>query len=232
VASTTVRLIGDVHGQYDRYLRIAKGSDWSIQLGDLGFNYVCLNELNGFEHRIVSGNHDNIPASRTYRHFLGDFGVFRHANLPFMFMRGGFSIDWRYRTPGLDWWSEEELATQEMLDALHLYKLARPRYVISHECPEQIIWQAFGPATFDGDILRPSRTAILLGQMFDFHKPDIWFFGHYHRWYDATIYGTRFICLPELGVADLTIEEGFITDVAKKTPVYDASGQMSLRSHD
>jgi hypothetical protein len=107
-----------------------------------------------------------------------------------------------------------------MVDALYEYKRAKPRYVLSHECPSSVILPAFGPAHFDGDLLRPSRTAYLLQKMLDAHRPDIWFFGHYHRWYDAVIQGTNFVCLPETGVADLTVESGVITSFSKRSPTW------------
>ena len=34
-----LRIIGDVHGHYDRYVKLAKKARHSIQLGDLGFDY-------------------------------------------------------------------------------------------------------------------------------------------------------------------------------------------------
>ena len=68
-----LRIIGDVHGWIDKkyphkysykhstsYLDITKGCEYSIQLGDMGFNYKPLQKLKPRGHHIFfPGNHDN-----------------------------------------------------------------------------------------------------------------------------------------------------------------------------
>ena len=40
-----MRFIDDVHGKIDQYLKIIADCDESIQVGDMGVGFVCLNEL-------------------------------------------------------------------------------------------------------------------------------------------------------------------------------------------
>jgi predicted phosphodiesterase len=55
----SITVIGDAHGQYDRYVKMARKRDYTVQIGDLGFKYGCLENLDGEKHKVVGGNHDN-----------------------------------------------------------------------------------------------------------------------------------------------------------------------------
>ena len=54
-----VRIIGDVHGKYGEYLHLTDDAEYSIQLGDMGFSYNHMKELNPLNHTFFGGNHDN-----------------------------------------------------------------------------------------------------------------------------------------------------------------------------
>lgn len=208
---TTLRLIGDVHGQYDRYVKLASKAEYSVQVGDLGFEYTCLKALEPARHKVLAGNHDNYSKWDTERfifmqtgHFLGDFGTHEIPGFPpFFFLRGGYSIDHMYRTPEVNWWSDEQLSQRRLIEAMRFYQEKKPHWVITHECPGSLIDAAFGQKTWDGERLFPSMTAACLDRMLCIHRPKYWFFGHHHKAWKMEIEGTTFCCLPELGIVDL-----------------------------
>jgi len=203
------RIIGDVHGKLRRYIEIASVVDYSLQIGDLGFDYAPINVLNPENHRVLGGNHDNYevdPESGEFvvqtKHFLGDFGVHVVPGVcEFFYVRGGNSIDRKYRTFGLDWWPQEELNSRQANEALEKYKEIKPAFIVTHECPVSVI-DFVSTMPPDAGIL-PSFTAKLLEAMLDYHRPKLWIFGHHHKFTDITIQETRFICLPELGYIDI-----------------------------
>ena len=117
---------------------------------------------------------------------------------PIYFVRGGHSIDKEYRKLGLDWWPDEQLSYVKMIEALDAYVASKPQIVISHECPKRIIPEVSTLSSWKGNPIPPSATALLLDKMFDVYKPKYWFFGHYHKSWQAIIEGTNFVCLDEL----------------------------------
>lgn len=210
MSKPNLRLIGDVHGNIEQYMTIARGAEYSIQLGDLGFDYSLLQtDFSPEFHRVLAGNHDNYESVdgnfvNQTPHFLGDFGVLHVPKVgDVFFVRGGRSIDHRHRTLGLDYWPDEELSHARANEAFELYKNARPDLVISHECPRSVIRHVSSFDYFDGAPVVPSFTANLLQEMLDAHRPSVWYFGHYHKRYMRTINGTEFNCLEELEHCDI-----------------------------
>lgn len=63
--SVHFRLIGDVHGNLESYLKVAQESPVSFQVGDLGFNYDPLAILDHTKHVFIGGNHDNYDLELT-----------------------------------------------------------------------------------------------------------------------------------------------------------------------
>lgn len=191
-----LRLIGDVHGMASEYLKLIDGARTTIQLGDFGFDYSCLIDVDPANHKILGGNHDNYTHLPRTKHYLGNFGVFRVKGFyPVFFVRGAASIDKHVRTEGFNWWQDEELSMRQCYDALSQYLLVKPKCVISHDCPDNIskmLWNQ----------VYPSRTGQLLQMMFVEHQPKLWVFGHHHVAFEKHVLGTRFVCLPELGTMD------------------------------
>jgi predicted phosphodiesterase len=206
-----IRVISDVHGKKWDYCKIAKEVDFTVQLGDLDFNYDWLYALDADNHKVIAGNHDNYakmtPEDEKFMyqtpHFLGDFGTYTLGGVEFFFVRGGRSIDEEYRTLGIDYWPEEQLNYHQSYLAIDKYRQIKPRIMITHECPTSIIDYVSKGTTWKGQPIRPSHTANLLQTLFELHQPEIFIFGHHHRHFDMVINKTRFICLPELGYFDL-----------------------------
>lgn len=177
-------IIGDVHGKVDKYLEIIKCDDPTLQLGDMGFDYSFMTGQN-VKNCFFKGNHDNYDQYSPYD--LGDYGVHRGI----YYVRGAYSIDYFYRTVGVDFWVNEQLSYQEMSDAIQDYSSVKPDIMVTHDCPYRFAYDYFG---------YNDRTITRLGLncMYEIHKPKLWIFGHHHKSIDVTINGVRFICLNEL----------------------------------
>lgn len=203
----SLTIIGDVHGKYTQYARICKKYPYTLQLGDLGFEYSAL-KVNTEKHRFFPGNHDNYDTYESYGGNIGDFGCDLHGGVNFFFVRGAFSIDVLFRQAHLQqtgqktWWANEELSFSEMMSCYNLYTTVKPRTVITHTAPTSII-QEIG----DESIMEKfgwgggytSKTAELLEAMLEAWQPKLWVFGHFHQKWEMKTESTKFICVPELG---------------------------------
>jgi predicted phosphodiesterase len=203
MSTPLLKILGDVHGQMEPYIYMASQAEYSICLGDVGFQqeYNQLAKLDPTRHRIILGNHDD--PTKPPPHSLGDFGVYTIPGFGnIFFVRGAFSIDVDYRTPGRDWFPEEELNRQQMEDCLKLYQEVKPDFVLTHDAPLSVI-SCMGlpnlPSCFK---LGNQRTPRLLDMMFNSHEPKQWYFGHFHRNWEAEIRGTNFRCIDILNYVD------------------------------
>jgi Icc-related predicted phosphoesterase len=106
------------------------------------------------------------------------------------FVCGAYSIDKASRTIGKDWWECEELTYTELNAAYDLYYKTKPDIVFSHECPNELRSEIVNPV-YGGT----TRTGEALQAMFDFHRPLVWIFGHYHISKTLKYGGTEFHCL-------------------------------------
>ena len=208
---TQLRLIGDMHSQNELYLQKLDGIPYSLQVGDLsiyGFDFLTECGVEPEKHKFIGGNHDNYNVIGDSPHHLGDYGVWSVPEFGDIFyIRGAWSIDKKFRTPGLDWWPEEELTHEECEKALELYKEVKPKFVVSHECPLDIVQFVTNPIFahnmgFSNSIIH-TNTNVILQRMREFHAPKIHVFGHYHKKLDIVANGVRYVCLPEFGVLDL-----------------------------
>lgn len=105
-----IRITGDVHSKQDQYINLVKDCEFSVQLGDLGFNYDRIKVLDSNKHQYLPGNHDwygrdiNDNLIKPTEHRLNDFGIIPrkpNSNIPDMlYVRGEHSIDKMYRTEG------------------------------------------------------------------------------------------------------------------------------------
>src|SRR5690606_28004972 len=176
----------------------------TLQLGDFGFNYDCLTQVDYNKHKLFAGNHDNPDLLNEVPHNLGKFGLRTINGKSFFFISGGYSIDYRWRTPMVDWFPNEELSQEEMTNCIKSYKNVKPSLVISHECPCSIVGE-FSPHTND-DLMRdfecklPSSTGRFLDTLLEIHQPEMWIFGHYHQHTSFMVKNTQFYGLRELEV--------------------------------
>lgn len=201
-----LRVIGDVHGHHDEYQWLIERAQYTLQLGDFGFNYDVLCNVDGNKHKILAGNHDNYSKCTQSNfihmhsnHWLGDYGTINFVGFDIFFVRGGFSIDKATRTEGQSWWPDEELTYKEMSKAIELFGEIKPNFVITHECPAEVINLIKPHNDF-----KPSMTSNMLQQMHDIHKPDMWLFGHHHVQWCGTHKNTKFECIPIMGYKDFS----------------------------
>jgi len=188
--------IGDVHGLFVDYGEIIKDLPESVQLGDMGLGFTKKIDARfptGTDHVFIRGNHDNPEACRSMPNYLGDFGTF---GFDMFFISGGYSIDWRMRTMGVDIWLDEELRASQFFAAGKEYEEAAPRVMFTHECPGNVMHEV---GTVD---LGESSTARSLKALFEIHKPELWVFAHHHHNKEFDYKGTHFVCVDELCVYD------------------------------
>lgn len=208
---THFRIIGDVHGKMDQYRTLLDSIPYTFQVGDLsehGFDFLEAHGIEEERHRFIGGNHDNYDLIGGSPHCLGDFGVWSVPEFGDVFyMRGAWSIDRAFRDPGISWWPEEQLTHDECEKALKLYKEVCPKFVVTHECPLDIVQFVTDPIFahqygHDTGVI-PTNTNTTLQRMREYHAPKLHVFGHYHKKLDIVANGCRYVCLPELGVLDL-----------------------------
>lgn len=220
-----VRLIGDVHGKFGRYGTLLRKAQEeaidTIQVGDMGVGFrhpsgvregdwannppYHLMTRSG-RHRFIRGNHDNPLACKMHSQWITDGTIEDDV----MFVGGGVSIDKALRIEGYTWWPDEELSTRELACLIEVYACARPRVMITHDCPEGVALRLldrlmprriFGLSKTDF----PSRTRETFEAMLAVHKPELWVFGHWHTSFNEEIDGVRFVCLPELETMDVEL---------------------------
>ncbi len=204
--------IGDCHGCWNTYSYILNkmqhkggrtGIDCSLQVGDMGMGFsdnsfgsfggVSYIETFSKVHLFLRGNHDDPKICNNHPNYIGDWGFVEKPNI--FFISGGYSVDYNYRTVGIDWWKNEELTSEEMKNALTLYAVKKPKIVVSHECP---IFIKKSVVTNELKLKKDSATEVLLQSMFSIHKPKYWIFGHHHQKKEIDVEGTHFVCLDEL----------------------------------
>lgn len=198
-----ITLIGDLHGKYERYHRIIRQKDrfpYTVQLGDFGFNYDTLKNVDPKNHVFIGGNHDNYDKVDNIPNYLGDFGYTVNFNgIDFFYYRGAYSIDRQYRTVGIDWWEKEQNNIETFMEARELYRSIKPDVVLTHDCPEILVAYLL-PA---GAKIYQNTTSWALQELFNVHQPKLWIFGHWHRSWSMSLNGTEFRCLNELETYNL-----------------------------
>lgn len=205
--------IGDVHGKYGPYRRLMLSAGApTIQVGDMGVGFQKLlhGEVVGEKnpphyamergrHRFIRGNHDNPKVCRRHSQFIQDGTI----EGPIMFLGGAQSVDAALRTEGLDFWVDEELSYKELYGLTGVYTDKKPEVMVTHDCPEEVA-EALAAHTGRCKLHLQSRTRMALQSMWSAHSPKLWVFGHWHGSFDCVLRGTRFVCLDELEMRNLT----------------------------
>ena len=197
------RIIGDVHGKVGEYKKLIEDAEYSVQLGDMGFDYSGLSSVDQIHHRFIPGNHDdydNLPIQA----FQSDWGQVGMGHLDFFYIRGAYSVDKMLRIPGISWWQQEQMGWEAAYEMLPAIQTLQPKYILSHDCPE--ICMNEGVVT-NGMKLRLSTTTQIMNAVFEVWQPDLWVFGHHHRDWTKKIGKTKFVCLNELSTLDLFPED-------------------------
>lgn len=172
-----------------------KGLDSSVQVGDMGiFDKRDMDKIpENPNHKFFRGNHDNPALCRSHPNYLSDYGYDSKDGI--FWMAGGYSIDWTWRTIGIDFWDDEELAYGQLMQVINMYADVKPKIMLSHECPTAIKAEALSNP---GKRNIQSRTEIALHEMWKIHQPELWVFGHHHRRVEQKIDKTHFVGLGEI----------------------------------
>jgi len=181
---TVYRFIGDVHGRYQKYSELIKCEYPTIQVGDFGQGFSPA-PIMAEKDRFIRGNHDNPAICKQNPHWIKD----GHIENGMLFIGGAWSIDHASRTPGVDWWDDEELSYSELSIMIDLAIANQPLVIVSHEAPTTAIPKYAGFRNKE-----PSRTSSAFDVIFEKVRPKLWVFGHYHRPWNFVEQGTRFIC--------------------------------------
>lgn len=197
---TKTRLIGDIHGDLYPYQLMLEGQKRSIQVGDFGIGFAgpywhekaeYIQEQG--DHRFIRGNHDHPKKCKEEMTYYIPDGFVEN---DVMFVGGAWSIDWGWRTEGIDWWADEECSIAEFEQIIDTYRTVKPRVMITHDAPTFVTAEMFvktGKAF--GDKIIQTRTGQAFELMMDIHQPEEWYFGHWHHTASATFRGTKFQCI-------------------------------------
>jgi predicted phosphodiesterase len=200
--NNSITLVGDIHGKYKRMHEIIREKnkhEYIVALGDVGFDFSTLNNVDPDKFKIVGGNHDNYDKIINIPHYLGDYGYTTLNGISFYFYRGAYSIDRQYRTIGIDWWEDEQNNIETFMKARELYREIKPDIFLAHDCPDFMVPRYIGPHSR----IYENITNWALGELYNIHQPKLFVHGHYHQ-STTTIYGnTKFICLDELETYDI-----------------------------
>lgn len=213
MSTKTTVVMGDIHGRFEwaeyGYMRIADNHDIDllIQVGDFGFwplrGEPWTLELN-HPAVFVDGNHENHEVlqseefgelSEEWRECLEIWDYKSRGSIEngILYIGGAASIDRKQRTPGRDWFPEENIQYRDKLQTMENIREydGNIHMVISHECP----------AGFDvsGSAHRRERkddsNRRFLQEVLKETEPERWFFGHYHESMEGTYGETSWRCL-------------------------------------
>lgn len=215
------RLIGDIHGNWYNYQLLtapeAGTIERSVQVGDFGIGFhgeywhERVNDFHGANpgHRFIRGNHDSPEQCR--KEMLGWIPDGTIEN-DVMYIGGAWSIDYEFRTPGVDWWRDEELSYQTLNQLIEVYSIVKPRVMITHDAPTLTSYYMFvRKGNSFGPKLHLTRTGEALQAMFEIHQPEFHFFGHWHHTSAMKINGTTFVCLGIDDFIDIDLEDSDYT---------------------
>jgi len=75
----SITILADVHGKYRRMHEIIREKDrheYIVQIGDLGFDFSTLDNVDPNKFKVVCGNHDNYGQNYSYSSLLGGLWVY------------------------------------------------------------------------------------------------------------------------------------------------------------
>jgi hypothetical protein len=207
-----IRILGDIHDMAEPLVSALQSTELDVlQLGDFGGwdlgNWLSQNRdsYNTVKRlRVVLGNHENFDYMFKQPETLGDYGLLPNFKSSW-FMRGAFSVDKEIRVrENIEWDAREELSYAKASEAVEDYQRIKPNYVFTHSPPERIKNLVLSQWTSEPST--SSLTEQALQTMFEFHKPQVWYFGHMHTFWTKTVSGTKFICIPSNHWIDVEIE--------------------------
>lgn len=219
-----VLVVGDVHGQYEDLSALIsnKKPDIVLQCGDLDIpilNYETdrIKMPSGCKMYFAPGNHENYSTLENLENLtplaiesnapihIGNKVYFcpRGTRITLddgrtvLFMGGGLSLDKQWRTPGYDWFHQEEITHK---DLERLDGSAKVDIVISHTIPEEFMFQARKwQKYFLAEKIAPESSRQALDWVLGLYKPTLWYAGHFHVYMHGQVDNTRWYALSMSG---------------------------------
>jgi len=206
---TKALLLGDSHGDpyfMRRAVSAAKDHDCDciFQVGDFGYwprdtrtSTMFLKDY-GLPVVFLDGNHEDHDELEKFTEDINEVApnifyiprgsVHEISGKRILFIGGAYSIDWKSRVKGIDWFPQEQI-TQEQLEKCLEHK--NIDMVLTHDCPMSC--NIVGALNYPSSIHNREK----LQKVQDALSPDFWFFGHYHKPFKKYDYHTDtfFHCL-------------------------------------
>lgn len=184
-----IYVMGDFHAHYWPVQELLKKSksyvEMILQCGDFGYfpNFYNVPKLQtyGIPLYFCDGNHEDFRELKKLENNEVYENIFYQKRgsvltLPdgrnVLFFGGARSIDKDLRTPGIDWFPDEEITQRDIIDLPINVEID---VVISHTCPIE-----FDLGIDESRFPDPSRLA--LSVILEEFKPRFWYFGHFHKY--------------------------------------------------
>ncbi len=211
-------IMGDVEGDWKSMMELINEDrpDMVFQVGDFGYwpdrpEYKYSRQMykNKVPIYFCDGNHEDHKNLRKlceqqgssapitvgpnlYYMPRGSFLILRDGR-KVLFMGGAESVDKGQRTLGYDWFHQELILPEDLLNIPR--EVIKADIVISHTCPLefQIVPDSYA-GIFAGD---PCRA--MLSQVLQKYQPDLWYFGHFHHLQVGKYKNCAWSCRPRIG---------------------------------
>lgn len=210
---------GETHGGmeflYPKMRKRHPDADEIIICGEEGFGFNRDDAVRGYANLIqkkpyisfIRGNHSNPEVCKTFKgpeiRFIEDGSIENGV----LFIGGAASIDRDYRTPGLDWWPDEELSEQRFEEIIK--EVNERKYeihtVVTHDAPRAV--QSF--ILPEHKPIIQTRTDFYLEEIRKILNPFIsrWIFAHYHIGRQFSYEGVLYTCLSDSNIVDYVVLE-------------------------
>jgi len=170
------RFIGDVQGNWKQYQNICKSVTKTVQLGNFGVTsdrtpaeIEAMNEfMASTDNRFIRGNNDDPELLDKLSGYIPDMTVEGDT----MFFGGAAKTE-DHLDETLPQFPETSITY--MKKAIREYAKAKPRVMITHDGPEDIVREMF--LFYRRDYLSITRQGF--AKMLSIHKPQFWIFSHW-----------------------------------------------------
>jgi len=209
---TKVIVTGDIHNEFGRLNELInkKKPELVICCGDFGFwpkvSWGAPLEnikTQGAEILWCDGNHEDHWSlkERTTDELVPDVHYMPRGSTftlndgrTIMFMGGAHSIDKNLRRVGVDWFPEETIRQRDLNNLPDV----KVDIFITHTCPSQLLDVMIQYNSFKTE--EPSNVA--LSHLWSLYKPDLWYFGHWHKYKEGNLQDTKWYALSCPGQGD------------------------------
>ncbi|MBF0409297.1 MAG: metallophosphoesterase [Candidatus Riflebacteria bacterium] len=220
-----IMIISDVHGRFNvvnEQVSFAENSlkksiECILVLGDLGLFEVNLRRFFEKEKQtfcrplyFIEGNHEEfstfdklLALNKSNFTHLARGSVQRISGYNFLCIGGAKYMD-ATNTP-----RASEITEKDIENCLN-HEKKHVDIIISHDCPIKIGvpntpgLEFYGPPGFTGS-----------ERVLEHFSPQLWFFGHHHKWFEKTTTETRFFGLPETWKGFILLDENYNVEIVK-----------------